>query len=642
MKTQPEFRLTVTDDDRVMWLHEPTGRLLPIVSGGDGDEDDVDTDAASDVEVPEDLSTLDDEQLRELIGAAETAIKTMADNPAPTSDEVVAVQQLQRAMRDMKAEQRDRAEAAAKRKADFDRAVTDALGDASDAGEGEGETESEEEDAEGEAEETGDNAEGESAETKPAKRPPVRIPVGDRVGAEGTRKDSGKLNLNSRELRELARRAPDPGLERVSPMRITAAGDIPRFVSGQELTSLDQIAQATINRAKSLGVSNGMGPYVPLCTIERDFPLWLDETTPDNEVMERWNGYLAEYNAATVSGMEALVAAGGWCAPSEIDYSMFNIAAVAGLLDVPTFGVARGGVRHPQNGGIGLHDFFALAGGAASGLPTNASMPWQWTETDDIAATGASPRKTCLRPPCPTFTDDRLTAYGICVLAGNLTEEAYPELIRDFIAKAVVAHARAMNRRLILAAVAFATATTPTANASSSINAALGGLDLNAVDYREKWGMADDAVLEVVAPAWIRGTWRSDLAKKNGIERLDASDAYLMALFDTRNLRVQFVQDWQTRLTAGGIAEPGGAAPVTWPTTATVLMHAPGTFARGNGPTLDLGVVRDSTLNAANDHTAAWSEESTLIAKMGHEARVITLSTVAAGGTASTAASPGP
>jgi hypothetical protein len=144
--------------------------------------------------------------------------------------------------------------------------------------------------------------------------------------------------------------------------------------------------------------------------------------------------------------------------------------------------------------------------------------------------------------------------------------------------------------------------------------------------------MRPDAVLEVVAPLWGREVLRSDIAKKNGIDRLDAADAYLMDLFDGRRLRVQWVQDWQTRL-ATGIAPNGGGIPTNWPTTAQVMLYAPGTFGRGNGMTLDLGVVRDSVLNATNDHTAAWSEEATMLAKFGHESRLITLDTVSAGTT---------
>ena len=54
------------------------------------------------------------------------------------------------------------------------------------------------------------------------------------------------------------------------------------------------------------------------------------------------------------------------------------------------------------------------------------------------------------------------------------------------------------------------------------------------------------------------------------------------------------------------------------------FLYAAGTVARGNGMTLDLGVVRDSTLNARNDFTAAWMEECHLIARFGHEVREYT------------------
>jgi hypothetical protein len=62
-----------------------------------------------------------------------------------------------------------------------------------------------------------------------------------------------------------------------------------------------------------------------------------------------------------------------------------------------------------------------------------------------------------------------------------------------------------------------------------------------------------------------------------------------------------------------------------WPTTADMLIYAPGTFLHGQGMSLDLGVVRDSVMNAENDFTAAWAEETHMVAKVGHEARKYTI-----------------
>jgi len=52
---------------------------------------------------------------------------------------------------------------------------------------------------------------------------------------------------------------------------------------------------------------------------------------------------------------------------------------------------------------------------------------------------------------------------------------------------------------------------------------------------------------------------------------------------------------------------------------------APGTAVLGQGLRLDLGIIRDSVLNATNDHTAEWMEECWLIFNPGHEIRRLTV-----------------
>jgi hypothetical protein len=85
---------------------------------------------------------------------------------------------------------------------------------------------------------------------------------------------------------------------------------------------------------------------------------------------------------------------------------------------------------------------------------------------------------------------------------------------------------------------------------------------------------------------------------------------------------VQFVTDWQV----GSGDFPGQvSARTAWPENVSFLIYAAGTFVVGTGLDLDLGVVRDSTLNAKNDHTAAWTEECKLVAKIGHDSRVVTV-----------------
>jgi hypothetical protein len=69
----------------------------------------------------------------------------------------------------------------------------------------------------------------------------------------------------------------------------------------------------------------------------------------------------------------------------------------------------------------------------------------------------------------------------------------------------------------------------------------------------------------------------------------------------------------------------GGAAAETFPATLQFLIYPAGGYVRGDGGTIDLGVVRDSVLNATNDYTAAWTEQMYLVAQLGPDARKVTV-----------------
>jgi hypothetical protein len=109
-----------------------------------------------------------------------------------------------------------------------------------------------------------------------------------------------------------------------------------------------------------------------------------------------------------------------------------------------------------------------------------------------------------------------------------------------------------------------------------------------------------------------------------------------MSLFDAENVRIQWVSDYQERT----VGYPGyfvsaetPLAFTSWPTTVEFLMWAPGTVVLGQGMRLDLGIIRDSVLNATNDYTAVWTEDCWLMFKPGHEVRWIVVNIRADGTT---------
>jgi hypothetical protein len=424
---------------------------------------------------------------------------------------------------------------------------------------------------------------------------------------------SNRPQLNVR-LSDAAAVAPDPKVpdNRAADLVITAAAATSGYPIGQRIGDVGALAKFITQQSRSLSVTNGNPSYTPFATIQREYPNVLGENTHPSEV---------ERVLKELTRPDILVAAGGWCAPSEIRYEFFDIACQerTAVIDLPTIGIDRGGVRWPTSPSL-ADVFVSPAAFAPFGATFNvASVPWVWTEADDIAAVTGSPTKPCIRVPCADFEEARLECFGYCVTAGNLADNAFPEATANFLRLVMAAQIRAENFRYIAQMISASTNVGGIGSAGAGTTAPLlGTVELAAIDYRTKYGMCDDDVLEVVLPTWARGVVRADLAKRTGLAMFDVTDAMIASWFDVRSVRVQFVGEYQVR----GSGLPGQASAITaWPTTIEFMIYAAGTFVRGDGMSLDLGVVRDSTLNATNDHTAAWTESCHLIAKFGHESR---------------------
>jgi hypothetical protein len=408
-------------------------------------------------------------------------------------------------------------------------------------------------------------------------------------------------------------------------LAVTAGVDVPGVARGSEM-SFDDLVDAFQRVARTTPITrDGSGTERLVATIRNEFEHVVDDRTSPAQVQELIN-YLRRPEK-----MDSIVAGGGWCAPSEVRYEFFNVAGVDGLVDLPTVGVSRGGLKYPVSPSIA--DAFKNDAGATIGLApfgatfSNASDPWLWTETDDIAAVTGSPTKKTLRAPCPTFNETRLECYGVTLTAGNLTDDAYPEATQHTLRLLLAAWQHAQNARIISQMVALSgAAITGIGGAGKPVfQTVVNGLDLACTDYRAKFAIPDETPLEVVAPFWVQDLISADLAWRNSFstDLLSVTNADMQRFFTDRGLRVQWVNDWQVR-GAGQFGNPS-ATMTAWPTSADFLVYAAGTFIKGNGLTLDLGVVRDSTLNATNDFTAAWSEECHLVAKVGNESRRYTM-----------------
>jgi hypothetical protein len=576
-------------------------------------------DAGAPFNLPADLDNLTPEQLDELRVQAESEFDAIYDGDGgPQSDQLARATELADALDTI----RGRSDAIAAEAAETQKAFEELRARRTPVAEAEEIADAPIED------QTGEPAiEGEIVPTAPT---PQLVSASARPtgGAVTASRETGGLSGGQRRLnpslsgaRTVAPRVEAPSQE----LAITASVGLPgQFEPGAKLTSLRAVGDLIETRAKSMADQGGRfsqrrqgDPYggVQVASIKNE---WADKFS-DTSSTDAVQAYIEKVQGNRIaSKFETLVAGGGWCAQSQNRYDFFNIACEGGGIDLPTFGVERGGINFPVS--PSLADTFSPA------LPwytafSSATVPWLWTETDDIATVTGSPNKPCIRVPCSTMSNVRLECYGICLTAGNLADNAWPESTRNFLRLLMSAHFHAQNARYISQIVTAAgTAITGCTGAGEGATAPLlSTAELGAWDYRSRFGMCDDDVLEWILPAWAKGVVRADLAKRTGVSDFMAvPDSAIAQWFDVRNLRVQFVDDFQVR--AAG--QPGAATAITqYPSFVNGLLYAAGTVARGNGMSLDLGVVRDSTLNAENDFTAAWMEECHLIAQFGHSVR---------------------
>lgn len=310
----------------------------------------------------------------------------------------------------------------------------------------------------------------------------------------------------------------------------------------------------------------------------------------------------------------SLVAAGGWCAPSETIYDLCELESTDGLYSLPEINVTRGGIKYTQ--GPNFADIYNNTG-------------FSYTEAEDIAGDydgSGGGTKPCYQVDCPDFTEVRLGYSGVCITAGLLQQRGYPEVIARTVRGALVAHEHKMSEAVLQAVVAGSTAVTMPAGQVGAAAPLLTAIELQAEHYRSSARIARSTSLEAVFPFWVRGAVRADLSRRLGVDMMSVSDAQIDDWFRTRGVNPQFVYGLQD-LT-------GAASAVTaYPASVDFLLYAAGAWVKGASDIITLDTLYDSVKLGTNDYTALFTEEGWLVANLCHDSRVVTVPLCADGGT---------
>jgi hypothetical protein len=548
-------------------------------------------------EVPDDVSTIEDDQLKELSNALEARGRELAAKGVEnlTDDEMAEAEELASVAAQVETELAARNEQLANKQA----GVSAALARFATAPAAEPEvTDEETEVTELAAEDGGDtpgdepgdpdpsNEAIEEAETVTASAPPVR---------KTFRGASPAFLRSTSKAKEITAAAPESG-----PFMLTSS-----FAHNTRAeTPLDSptaVAKALWDkRVHSASFSN-----IPAGVTSE--PVTIAQATkrfPDGTPV------LGMDHAANLSAMRevqhALVASGECCTPQNQLYDFFRLAVpIKDVEDaITTVQAPRGGIRY-------IRANCTVAGSDAIGF----------YDCDDAAETDPLVEKPCARVSCPEIDEVLVEAISQCVIFDNLQYRTFPELFEDFM-QDVAVQFTLRKQRYFLDAIDAASTHVNGIGSYGAARSLLYDLTVAAVGYRRRHHMPRGARLEVFMPDWSVDLVKSDLFNDgdSGLDYMNVPDSAVIEALRARNLDPTFYYDDPTSTTALNTLSGAQAAGDLndFPLEVTSFLFAPGTFVKLDGGTLDLGLVRDHTLNKTNDF-AMFMEEWLGFAMLGCE-----------------------
>lgn len=585
---------TVLRNGRPAFTRWSDGTILPILSGGDGEPTPVEqllTDLQAGTIADADalgvrLATLTPEQLTEFEAAAVGVFDQIVDGSVELedgADRLEVLETLANAIDATRGETARREEAAAEEQSRLDAIAQRVHGQA--APESEGAPPEGEGDTPPPADDTAPPAET-PAETPAAEPVPVAAAVGPRIA---------RVAVRTPVTGRPAPAAPARGSV------ITAAAEIPGYAAGQPLPDLDALTSALSARADALRrVTVGEGSEVSfhVATIRADYERSRDLRGIQHNarsVDDAITAALGSRNETLIS----LTAAGGYCAPATPLYDQISISEAdrPAREALPSFQAGRGRVTFMPS-------------------PTwtdYASGVRKWTATNDTEAlTNANVRKPCVRVDCDDTTTAEVYAIPVCVTVGNFFDRTYDER-RAAILEGVMAWQARFAERELLSGIADHSTTVSTGQTLGTVRDTLAYLDRAIAGFFSRYRVGDGFRLEYWAPRWMRNMMRADLVRSLPVsgasleENLAVADATLDRLLTARGLNVTWLWDGERGGTDQEFGNEAGAALQNWPTRAIQYLFHPGAHRFLDGGELNIGVQRDSTLNATND-LQIWSE----------------------------------
>jgi len=452
-----------------------------------------------------------------------------------------------------------------------------------------------------EAEPDGDDGDGDGdgdAEPEPEAEAMVEVEVSDPVKDKVLVTASAEVEpeVVEPERPRLRRAPPAPAADRVvvtepdKSLAFVASGLVPSTVPGTRFETRAEMAEGVRKMAMALGKpsKNAQGREERYLVASLDYS---DQFPEDRQLHPSdWQAN-AEKIAAIGSpflgkkGVDALVASGGFCAPLEPIYTMPNLAVtdrpVRGAL--PNFRAQRGGINVPTPTTI------SDAAGAITVITA---------AEDGLGGTFAT--KSCLDMTCPDYSEYAVTIISHCREFGNLNAMAWPEKIAHENELTMAAHAQTAETYLLDQIKALSVNVTSGADTLGALNYLVDAIEKAEFGIRSRLRMPAEARFTLLAPRVLLDILELDTVQTQFDRyRLKSEiEGYLSGL----GVDVSWYLDSPSTGTSQ-VADASQAAGALDGLPANVQMayFPSGTFLHLDMASLELGIVRDSTLNSTND-----------------------------------------
>lgn len=378
------------------------------------------------------------------------------------------------------------------------------------------------------------------------------------------------------------------------------AADVRGFKSGQEVDSWKSVAKALINRhpdTRSADVTSGARFLV--ASIEAEFPehrILGDDVVVNTERIK------------SVTSDEAITASGGLCAPLTPWYNLQTYGDVCRPLrdSLPSFKADRGGIRF-----VTPPKLSDLSGSTRRTTATQDAAGY----TNQTPA-GTTAPKPCLHVTCGDESTAVVQAVSNCLTFGNMGARTYPEQVEAWLKLSRVEFARYQEQELLSAINTGSTQMTATQVYGAAFSV-LEQIAFTVDSFKSRYRICSGVRLRLVAPFWMKSVLKTDIAAMSpgdGLSRFAVTDAQLEDFLRIRGVDPIWTQD--TLAADDQLPAPAAGPLGTWPCSVRWFIFPEGEWIFLDSGVLDLGLVRDSTLNSQNDYQI-WMEEFSGVAQVG-------------------------